>query len=36
MGSPWVAYDVPAAIVEAIEPASVIPSWRIWPFTDSW
>ena len=29
--TPCVQYDVPAAMNEAIEPASVIPSSRIWP-----
>ena len=28
---PCVAYDVPAAWNEAIEPASVMPSSRTWP-----
>jgi hypothetical protein len=35
IGSPWVAYDVPAAWNEAIEPASLIPSSRTWPSRDS-
>ena len=35
IGTPWVAYDVPAAMKLAIEPASVIPSSRIWPDWDS-
>jgi len=26
VGTPWVAYAVPAAIAELIDPASVIPS----------
>jgi len=30
-----VAYDVPAAITEPIAPDSLIPSCRIWPFSDS-
>ena len=30
-----VAYAVPAAIIEPIAPASLIPSCRIWPFSDS-
>ncbi len=29
--TPWVAYAVPAAMNEDIEPASVIPSSRICP-----
>ena len=29
--SPWLAYDVAAAIHEAKAPGSLIPSWRIWP-----
>ncbi len=28
---PWVAWAVPAAMNEDIEPASVMPSSRIWP-----
>ena len=32
---PWVEYDVAAAISEAIEPASEMPSCRIWPVVDS-
>ena len=31
IGTPRVAYEVPAAIQEAVDPASVIPSSRIWP-----
>ena len=30
-GWPWVAYAVPAAVKQAIDPASVMPSSRIWP-----
>ena len=32
---PCVAYEVPAAISDPIEPASEMPSCRIWPFVDS-
>ena len=35
MGSPCVAYDVPAAIVDPIAPSSLMPSCSIWPFSDS-
>ncbi len=35
MVTPWVAYAVPAAVRLAIEPASVMPSSRIWPDLDS-
>ena len=31
IGSPHVAYEVPAALKLAIAPASVMPSSRIWP-----
>lgn len=31
MGSPWVAYAVPAAVNSATEPASLMPSCMIWP-----
>ena len=36
IGRPCVAYAVPAAMNEHIEPASVIPSSRIWPSFASW
>ncbi len=32
---PWVAYEDPAAMTDPIAPASLIPSCRIWPFSDS-
>ena len=30
-GSPQVAYDVAAAVNDAVAPASVMPSWSTWP-----
>ena len=35
MGTPWTAWAVPAAVKLAIDPASVMPSSRIWPSLDS-
>ena len=35
IGSSCVAYDVPAAMKLAVEPASLIPSCRICPLVDS-
>ena len=35
MCSPWVEYDDPAAVADAIAPASEIPSCSIWPCADS-
>ena len=31
MWNPWFAAEVPAAIQEQSEPASLMPSWRICP-----
>ena len=31
MGTPRVAYEVPVAVKLAAQPASVMPSSRIWP-----
>ena len=31
IGTPWLAYDVPAAMKLEMLPASVMPSSRIWP-----
>ena len=36
IGWPHVAYAVPAAVNDAIDPASVIPSSRIRPLLASW
>ena len=33
--TPWLAYEVAAAIHELNAPGSLIPSWRIWPFLSS-
>ena len=35
IGSACVAYDVPAAMKLAVDPASLIPSCRIWPLIAS-
>ena len=35
IGSSCVAYDVPAAMKLAVDPASLIPSCRIWPLVAS-
>ena len=34
-GTPCVAYAVPAAMNVAMLPASLIPSWKNWPFVAS-
>ncbi|SHY12806.1 Uncharacterised protein [Mycobacteroides abscessus subsp. abscessus] len=31
IGSSWVEYAVPTAVNEAVDPASLMPSCRIWP-----
>ena len=36
IGTPRVAYDVAAAVHDAMEPASVMPSSSSWPSIDSW
>ena len=33
IGSFWVAYDVAAAVNDAVDPASLMPSCRIWPIS---
>ena len=35
IGTPFVAYEVAAAIHDDSAPASVMPSWRICPFLSS-
>jgi hypothetical protein len=35
IGTLLLAYDVAAAIHEHMAPASLMPSWRIWPFLSS-
>jgi hypothetical protein len=35
IGSPCVAYDVPTAVQDAVDPASLMPSCRMTPFLSS-
>ena len=35
IGTLFVEYDVDAEIQEHMAPASLMPSWRIWPFLSS-
>ena len=35
IGSPWVANELPAAVNDATDPASLMPSCRICPVTAS-